>query len=164
VAENRFKTSTEKRLGAAAPAVPQAPPGVTAEPRDQGADQRADQRADEAAGQASAQVAGRAPYRANDRISDPIPGETPDRRRDPTPDPTLDPSTDPARLRQNQGRWKLSFSLFLLGFMLLIVGANKNLPTGETWVFRGVAAVLCVGAFFLARQAQRHSKAQRPKA
>jgi hypothetical protein len=156
VAENRFKTSTEKRPDAAAPMVPQAPPGVTAEPRDQGADQRADQRADEAADQASAQVAGRAPYRATDRNSDPGPGENPDRRPD--------PSTDPTRLRQNQGRWKLSFSLFLLGFMLLIVAANKNLPTGETWVFRGVAAVLCVGAFCLARQAQRHSKAQRPKA
>jgi hypothetical protein len=160
VAENRFKTSTEKRPDAVPPVVPQAPSGVTAEPGVQGAVQRAD----EAADQASERVAGRAPYRATDRNSDSSPSENPDRSPDPTPDPTLDPSTDTTRLRQNQGRWKLSFSLFLLGFMLLIVAANKNLPTGETWVFRGVAAVLCVGAFFLARQAQRHSKAPRPKA
>jgi hypothetical protein len=60
-------------------------------------------------------------------------------------------------LRQNQGRWKLSFSLFLLGFMLLIVVAKRSLPAGETWALRIAAGALCVGAFFLARQARRKS-------
>jgi hypothetical protein len=71
--------------------------------------------------------------------------------------PSRGPEQDPdlLRLRQNQGRWKLSFSLFLLGFMLLIVVAKRSLPAGETWALRIVAAALCVGAFFLARQARR---------
>jgi hypothetical protein len=62
-------------------------------------------------------------------------------------------------LRRNQGRWKLSFSLFLLGFMLLIVVARKNPPAAEAWALRGTAAALCVGAFFLARQARRNPHA-----
>jgi len=66
-----------------------------------------------------------------------------------------DQDPDLRLLRQNQGRWKLSFSMFLLGFMLLIVVAKRDLPTGETWALRLVAALLCVGAFFLARQARR---------
>ena len=62
------------------------------------------------------------------------------------------------RVRRAQGPWRLSFSLFLLGFMLLIVAAKRSLPTGETWALRGTAAALCVAAFFVARQAQRKSK------
>lgn len=62
-------------------------------------------------------------------------------------------------LRRNQGRWKLSFSLFLLGFMLLIVVARKNPPAAEAWALRGTAAALCVGAFLLARQARRNPHA-----
>jgi hypothetical protein len=73
------------------------------------------------------------------------------RNSDAHPDLTPDASLS----RQNQGRWKLSFSLFLLGFMLLIVAARRSLPVGETWALGGVATVLCVGAFLLARQAHR---------
>jgi hypothetical protein len=139
VAEKRFEGSPEKIPEkipeAAAPVVRQPPPRVTAEAGDQGADRTTDQ--------------------ASKRVADRVP----DRNSDPSPDANPDPSTDPARLRQNQERWKLSFSLFLLGFMLLIVTAKGNLPAGETWAFRGVAAVVCVGAFFLARQAQRKPKA-----
>jgi hypothetical protein len=77
------------------------------------------------------------------------PGSNRDAARD------LQREDDLRLLRRNQGRWKLSFSLFLLGFMLLIVVARKNPPAAEAWALRGTAAALCVGAFLLARQAHR---------
>ena len=52
-----------------------------------------------------------------------------DRVRDRAPEDPVDENL--RLLRRNQGRWKLSFSLFLLGFMLLIVVARKNPPAAE---------------------------------
>jgi hypothetical protein len=97
--------------------------------------------------------------------------QSPGSRSGAAPNPTGDPVGNPGRaaddplgerarlLRRNQGRWKLSFSLFLLGFMLLIVVARKNPPAAEAWALRGTAAALCVGAFLLARQAHRNPHA-----
>ena len=88
------------------------------------------------------------------------PGVAPGPARNATPGTSDDPRDESVRLlRRNQGRWKLSFSLFLWGFMLLIVVARKNPPAAEAWALRGTAAALCVGAFFLARQARRNPHA-----
>ena len=94
---------------------------------------------------------------AHDSGRDLGPDRIADRVRDHAPEDPVDENL--RLLRRNQGRWKLSFSLFLLGFMLLIVVARKNPPAVEAWALRGTAAALCVGAFFLARQARRNPHA-----
>ena len=65
-------------------------------------------------------------------------------------------STSPgARAERRNAPWGISFVLFLLGFVLLVVLARLNLSRLTTDVMRGVAAGLCVAAFVIARRGQR---------
>jgi hypothetical protein len=51
--------------------------------------------------------------------------------------------------------WGLSFILFLLGFVLLVVLAKLKLSRMSADVLRGLAAVLCIAAFVIARRTPR---------
>lgn len=65
-------------------------------------------------------------------------------------------STSPGAQRKHRNApWGISFVLFLLGFVLLVVLARLNLSRLTTDVLRGVAAGLCVAAFVIARRGQR---------
>jgi hypothetical protein len=57
--------------------------------------------------------------------------------------------------RREAQAWKLSFVLFVLGFLLLVVVGKLNVSRLTTNMVRGVAAGLCVAAFVIARRAQR---------
>src|ERR1700724_756236 len=65
-------------------------------------------------------------------------------------------STSPGAHRAHRNApWGISFVLFLVGFVLLVVLARLNLSRLTTDVMRGVAAGLCVAAFVIARRGQR---------
>jgi hypothetical protein len=57
--------------------------------------------------------------------------------------------------RRNAQPWGLSFVLFLLGFVLLVVLGKLNLSRLTANLLRILAAGLCVAAFVIARRAQR---------
>jgi hypothetical protein len=61
----------------------------------------------------------------------------------------------PYAARREAQAWKLSFVLFVLGFLLLVVVGKLNVSRLTTNMVRGVAAGLCVAAFLIARRAQR---------
>jgi len=63
-------------------------------------------------------------------------------------------SSGAQRARRN-APWGISFVLFLLGFVLLVVLARLNLSRLTTDVLRGVAAGLSVAALVIARRGQR---------
>ena len=68
----------------------------------------------------------------------------------------IDASTSSGAQRAHRNApWGISFVLFLLGFVLLVVLARLNLSRLTTDVLRGVAAGLCVAAFVIARRGQR---------
>ena len=57
--------------------------------------------------------------------------------------------------RREAQPWRLSFVLFLLGFVLLVVLAKVNLSRLTADLLRVLAAGLCIAAFVIARRAQR---------
>jgi hypothetical protein len=67
------------------------------------------------------------------------------------------PGAQPDRRREAQ-RWRFSFVLFLLGFVLLVVLGKLEVSRLAADVLRGVAAGLCIATFVIARRAQRAAR------
>jgi len=60
--------------------------------------------------------------------------------------------------RRNAQPWGISFVLFLLGFMLLVLLGKLKISRLTADLLRGLAAGLCVAAFVIARRAQRAAR------
>jgi hypothetical protein len=54
--------------------------------------------------------------------------------------------------------WGISFLLFLLGFVLLVVLGKLNLSRLTADVLRVLAAGLCIAAFLIARRGQKAAR------